>query len=56
MSQEPPKQPAPEKRKPRKYDPPLSLYGMTFEQAVERAVKYKPKKKQPPPDGPTPKK
>ena len=54
MSQEPPKKQEPEQRK-RKYDPPLSLYGMSFEQAVERALKYKSKKKQPPPDGQKPK-
>jgi hypothetical protein len=38
-------QPKPKKRKKRTYQKPLSLYGQTFEQAVDRVLKYKPKAK-----------
>ena len=56
MSQEPPKQPDPEQHKPGPHEKLHSLYPLTFEQAVKRAMRYKPKKNQAPPDSPKPKK
>jgi hypothetical protein len=33
------------KKRPRKYQKPLSLYPMTFGQVVDTVLKYKPKRK-----------
>jgi hypothetical protein len=47
MSQEPPRRPSadePEQHKPGPHEKLHSLYPLTFEQAVERALQYKPAK------------
>jgi hypothetical protein len=53
MSQEPPQQPEqqPERHKPGPREKLHSLYPLTFEQAIARALRYKPKKKTARPDG-----
>jgi len=47
MSQQPPQKPEqePERRKPGPHEKLHSLYPLTFQQALERAFKFKPKKK-----------